>query len=44
LKFLEAASPKDAVEELADILELVHTASFKRWWKTVIWNSNSTSH
>ncbi|MFJ3389876.1 MULTISPECIES: phosphoribosyl-ATP pyrophosphohydrolase [unclassified Lysinibacillus] len=26
LEFLEAASPKEAVEELADILELVHTA------------------
>jgi len=26
LEFLVAASPKDSVEELADILELVHTA------------------
>lgn len=26
LEFQEAASPKDAVEELADILELVHAA------------------
>ncbi|MFJ8512165.1 pyrophosphohydrolase domain-containing protein [Lysinibacillus xylanilyticus] len=26
LEFLEAASPKEAIEELADILELVHTA------------------
>ncbi|MGE7674865.1 nucleoside triphosphate pyrophosphohydrolase [Lysinibacillus sp. NPDC094403] len=26
LEFLEAASPKEAIEELTDILELVHTA------------------
>ncbi|MEY9976738.1 phosphoribosyl-ATP pyrophosphohydrolase [Lysinibacillus sp. RC79] len=26
IEFLEAASPKEAIEELADILELIHTA------------------